>query len=522
MKKLSVLFLDLCICFILYYLILPPINLSNGIFWFYLICVYLILVISYGAMNFSKITIVDNKIVGVSSYKFIFLLGFILFFGPNIVNFVFSPFFNANTYYSRINVLDGNYDDVDAVNFTELALLDYDSTTKLGDRTMGQLTDLVSQFTVSNMYDQITSNETILRVTPLEYNGLIKYFSNRSEGIAGYISVDSVSGESNLVRLDKGMKYASSAYFGEDLYRALRFSYLFDNFGDISFEIDDDGNPFYIVPVLSYKGIGLLSETVAVIVFNPIDGTSEKYDLSDVPDWVDRVHDTSLIFEQLSDWGKYKNGFLNSIFGQKEVVTTTDGYNYLSYDGDLYLYTGITSVLSDESNIGFVMSNLRTKETYFYGVAGAEEYSAMGSAEGQVQNLGYKSTFPLLINLNGNPTYLVSLKDNAGLVKMYGFVDYTDYQKVVVTDSSLGINKAASNYLGGSIGDTLSEEFKISNITSVVIEGTTHYYISDSNNFYKVSVTVDESILPFLQSGDTIKVTYIDGDLREITTILKN
>src|SRR5574344_2672981 len=144
--------------------------------------------------------------------------------------------------------------------------------------------------------------------------------------------------------------------------------------------------------------------------------------------------------------GEYKNGFINSLFGQKGIVQTTDGYNYTIQNDDVYLYTGITSINSDESNIGFVLTNLRTKETKFYAVPGAEEYSAMDSAKGQVQQMSYTATFPLLINLNNKPTYLISLKDNAGLVKLYAFVDVADYQKVVATDASKGITEAAKLY----------------------------------------------------------------------------
>ena len=92
-------------------------------------------------------------------------------------------------------------------------------------------------------------------------------------------------------------------------------------------------------------------------------------------------------------------------------------------DGDVWVYTGVTSVNADESNIGFVLMNLRTGESKYYNIAGAEEYSAMSSAEGQVQNLGYRASFPSLINIKNIPTYIMVLKDNAGLVKMYALVN---------------------------------------------------------------------------------------------------
>ena len=183
-------------------------------------------------------------------------------------------------------------------------------------------------------------------------------------------------------------------------------------------------------------------------------------------------------------------------------------------DDDIYLYTGITSVISDESNIGFTLTNMRTKETNFYSIAGAEEYSAMASAKGQVQQMNYTSTFPLLINLNNRPTYLISLKDNAGLVKMYAFVDVVDYQKVVVTDASSGIKKAAENYLN-DIGEevtnaeTKEKEITITNIKDVIIDSNTYYYITDSENKnYKVSIKTNKDLLPFINNGDKVKIKY--------------
>ena len=247
----------------------------------------------------------------------------------------------------------------------------------------------------------------------------------------------------------------------------------------------------------------------------------EKYEVSEVPTWIDHVYDADLIIDQVNDWGEYREGFFNSIFGQKNVVQTTEGYNYTVMNDDVYLYTGLTSKVADESNLGFILTNMRTKETNFYAVPGAEEYSAMASAEGQVQQMSYQATFPLLINLNGTPTYLISLKDNAGLVKMYAFVDVADYQKVVVTDASEGIEKAAQNYLGGSIQtgkERLEKDIIIKSITSATIDGTSYYYIIDSEDKkYRASIKVSVKRLPFLNIGESIHIYYsLEDDVTEI------
>lgn len=517
-----------------YYVMLPSVNLQSFGFWFFAFTLLVIFYAIYSFISLSQNIIYTitgkKKTSNLKNYKVLLCIPLILII-IFIVNIVLSPVFNSKSYYNRIKVNeDGNFtEDVKEVDFSKIPLLDKDSSQKLGDRTMGQMSELVSQFDVSSLYTQINYNDKIIRVTPLEYNGMIKYFTNRKEGVKGYITVDSTNGESKLVKLDKGMKYMPSAMFNENLTRKLRFSYPFDVFGDYSFEIDNEGNPYWIVPVIKYSGVELRRDVKEVIIFNPVDGTSKKYPVSEVPSWVDHVYPADLIIEQVNDWGKYENGFFNTKFGQKGVVKTTEGYNYIVKDDDVFLYTGITSVLSDESNIGFILTNLRTKETNFYNIAGAEEYSAMESAKGQVQQMNYTSTFPLLVNLNDKPTYLVSLKDNAGLVKMYAFIDVADYQKVVVTDSSKGINKAAENYLN-DVGDEVEDDSKlkeaditVKSIKDVIIDGNTYYYIVDTNDKkYKASIKVGKDILPFINVGDTLKIEYAkEADVTNIKGIIK-
>ncbi len=473
--------ITLIAAFVIFFFSLPALNITSMSFWGYIAAVLGI----YLALNFftnldSKGKLVRNvKLVSVTGI--IILAMFVLIF---VINFILSPVFMSKNYAERITVLEDSTfeEDIELVDFDTLALLDKASSQKLGDRVMGQMPELVSQFYVSNLYTQINYNNEIIRVTPLEYNGLFKYISNYRDGVKGYITVDSVTGESKLVKLKKGMKYMPSAILMDNLDRKLRFEYPTKIFGEKTFELDNEGNPYWIVPTIKYSGVEIMKEIEGAIILDPITGKSKFYDVKDIPTWVDHVYSASLIIEQLDDWGQYKDGFLNSIFGQKNVTMTTDGYNYMAMNDDVYLYTGITSVSTDESNLGFVLTNMRTKETNFYSVPGAEEYSAMESAKGQVQQMKYEATFPLLINLNGKPTYLMSLKDNAGLVKMYAFVDVVDYQKVVVTDASAGIEVAAKNYLGEAnieVDDSKLEtkEITVKSIDTAVIDGYTYYYI---------------------------------------------
>lgn len=508
-----------------YYLAFPALNITNVGFWFYIILLIVIFTVCNAV--FGLHLKFQDLVTKKRMYKFDFKSTLVIFLIPVIiggillVNFVLSPLFFSGKYYERITVSDAEFtENVKEVDFNKIPLLDRTSSEKLGDRTMGQMSELVSQFDVSNMYTQINYNDEIIRVTPLEYNGWIKWITNRKNGIKGYITVNSTDGEAKLIKLDKGMKYAPSGLFNENLYRKLQLSYPTYNFESVNFEIDNEGNPYWAASVVKYVGVGLRRDVSGVVILDPVTGKSKYYDVKDVPTWVDHVYESDLILEQIDDWGKYKNGFINSLIGQRDVVMATDGYNYLAQDDDIYLYTGITSVVSDESNVGFILTNMRTKETNFYGVAGAEEYSAMDSAKGQVQQMNYTSTFPLLINLNNKPTYLISLKDNAGLVKMYAFVDVVDYQKVVVTDSSKGIKKAAEAYLNEMNDDIVgnnSREIVINNISTAIIDGNTYYYFNDNNGQkYKVSIKIGKNKLPFVKNGDKLNIKF-DKEVEVIT-----
>ena len=513
-----------------YYIFLPPLNIQAISFWVFFIasvCMF-IFIFAIAASTSEVVRITNNskmrdlpKVISIPSMLISIIIAVIL-----IVNVACSPLFNAGSYSRRI-IIDETKEfsnDIAEVDFNTLPLLDRDSSEKLGDRVMGQMSELVSQDYVSNQYTQINYNNEITRVTPLEYADIIKWFTNRKDGVKGYIKVNSVNGNTELVKLEKGMKYMPSAYFNENLNRRLRFAYPTTVFGDAKFEIDNDGNPYWIVPTYSYTAVGLKTKVSGAIIFNPIDGTSKKYKMEDVPTWVDNAINAELLIEQIDDWGNYKGGFLNSIFGQKNVVNTTKGYNYLAMNDDIYLYTGITSVMSDESNLGFILSNMRTGETNFYAVAGAEEYSAMASAQGQVQQMQYVSTFPLLINLNNKPTYLVSLKDAAGLVKMYGFVDVQDYQKVVVTDASKGIETASQNFLQSyaeEISDNIltKKDITVKNIKSATKSGNTYYYITDQDSKkYVASIELGDK-LAFTSVGDKLTIGYYD--IKEITEVVK-
>ncbi len=527
MKIVRNIILTILIAFLYFYIVLPAINLHA--ISFYIFIAFIALVYSFlDLLTKENMRIIKKKRPEILPKPLTYTIYGIVVVAICIllINFVCSPLFNAKSYQKRITVNeDGDFTkEIAEVNFTQLPLIDRNSSEVLGDRVMGSISELVSQYSVSTLYTQINYKDSIVRVTPLEYADFIKWITNRKNGIVGYITVNSVTGEANLTRLEKGMKYSESGHFNENIYRKLRFSYPTTNFGKLSFEIDEEGKPYFIIPTIGYTAVGLKAKVTGVIIFDPITGDSKKYSSSEIPNWVDIAYSASLVIEQVDDWGTYKNGFWNSIFGQKNVVNTTEGYNYLAMNDDVYLYTGITSVVADESNLGFILTNMRTGSTTYYSVPGAEEFSAMNSAEGQVQDMGYTSTFPLLINLNGRPTYMVSLKDSSGLVKMYGFVDVRDYQKVVVTDSSKGIETAKNNYLKvmkeeAKDEELVIEEIQVQHLTTATIDGNTYYYIESNDHKFKIAIYLSDK-LPFLKVNDKIKIGYYETD-REVIDVEK-
>ena len=437
----------------------------------------------------------------------------------------------AKSYQALLPIESGSFtEEIEEVSYDRIPMLDRDSAEKLGDRKLGELADMVSQFEVAENYTQINYHGRPVRVTPLRYGDIIKWFNNRSEGLPAYLVIDMVTQNVDVVRLDDGMKYTTAEHFSRNLYRHLRFAYPTFMFEEPVFEIDEDGTPYWVC-AKKEKTIGLFGGTDnnGAVLVNAVTGESEY--LTEPPEWVDHVYSAELIIEQYDYYGMYHNGFINSILGQRDVTVTTDGYNYIAEGDDVYLYTGVTSVGGDESNVGFLLSNQRTKETKYYPCAGATEYSAMDSAEGQVQNLRYTATFPLLLNVAEQPTYFMALKDASELVKMYAMVNVNQYQIVatgatvaecesnyrqmlrqsnLISDDQTGIDQPAET-------DRRSLEGVIAEIRSAVVDGNSIYFLrfTGETDFTVRMSAADVPYAPLLNVGDRVRVWYYDGHVSE-------
>ncbi|MBR2953529.1 MAG: CvpA family protein [Clostridia bacterium] len=457
-----------------------------------------------------------------------------------------AEFFRAKDYAELIDVKEGNFaEEIAEVDFNSVPRLDKDSSNMIATRALGELSDYVSQFVVNSYYStQINYKGTPVRVQSLDYGDVFKWLKNTKEGIPAYIIVDMTTQKAETVRLEEGMKYSPAEHFNEYLIRHVRFKYPSLMFGDPSFEIDDTGRPYWIVPVLD-KTIGLFGGTdvIGAIIVDSINGDTtlvstsldkntklptDKFVTDKEFQWLDQVYSVNIVNQQYNYYGKYNNGFWNSIIGQENVRVTSQGSNYLALNDDVYMYTGVTSISSDQSIIGFVLINQRTKEAVYYKQAGALEETARTSAQGKVQQYGYRATFPILLNVSGEPTYFMALKDSSELVKMYAMVN-VEQSTLVGVGSNLAEcteNYAAELQKNGvnvnvdvdSMGqeetpdapkeETVDVKGKVQEIRSVITGGETYFYIklADNNAYYKVAVKDAEKIV-ILNVGDEITFT---------------
>ena len=539
-----------------FYVMLPPLNFKAYEFYLYLGIIVLAYAVFSALLSgviskpeympyFKRQMIVPGVIVAV------------LLVVVGIGYLVSSPFFRAEAYSNIIEVrTDSNFaeeiDKQDAESFSNIPKLDEGVAATLAPRALGNLAEkgYVSQFSVYPLYTQINYKDTPVRVVPLQYSNIIKWFTNRSEGLPGYIVIDMANEVTTLKELDNGIKYSPAEHFGRLLKRHLRMNYPTYLFGNPSFEIDDEGNPYWICARLD-KTIGLFGGTdvVGIVIVDAVSGETEYVAIDNVKSdpkyqWIDRVYDAGLLVEQYNYYGRYQKGFWNSVLGQEDVYVTTEDYSYIAQDDDVYMYTGVTSVTSDQSITGFVLINQRTKESVYYSVAGAKEQSAQASAEGldEIKAAGYQATFPLLLNIGGEPTYFMALKDvradGSQIIQSYALINVKQYTKIKVYGKTLA--ECLSKYIAqleangikvdidadkvvdpsidgdGSTGtqvETKTVTGKIADIRAQVVAGETCYYIKlvGSDVYYSISASKSESAV-ILNANDTVTIKYVVKD----------
>lgn len=517
--------ITLVIAAVMYYFLLPTLNpqqVSTWIFFGILILIYGFLSVIFAERNNNKLSKFDLTIGGIIAVMLVFVVG---------AGISSSTIFRASDYASLIEVEECEVDEVisQGENISDIALMDTESAKTIGAKAIGALSDVVSQYVISSEYSTIDLDGKPMKVAPLQYDGFFKYMGNKDNGIPGYVMVDPVKNESTYIKLSEPIRYSPSAYFSYDLNRHLTFSYPTKIFEDFYFEIDNEGNPYWICPVYTPQ-VGLFGakDVTEVVICNACNGDTTLYKTGDVPQWVDRVYDGDLCTQKYNWYGTLSGGFWNSKIGNVGCKTTTDDYGYKVMDGDVWIYTGITSVTGDESNIGFVLINSRTGEAKSFAISGADEKAAMSAAEGEVQHLGYEASFPSLINIDGQPTYIMVLKDNGGLVKMYALVNVENYgivataatQKEVMTQYRK-LLKDSNIETNGSQIEEITEKIIVSDIKFLTMDGTTVVYITSGETAYKQLLSENEELV-LIGSGDRIEITYTESgsDIKELTSTI--
>ena len=511
--------------FAYFYVSLPAINPQSGDFYSFLLLLCLVYTISVFALSVKP---ADDNVVRTPKEKlkewFQFvkrsclpvLILFAAIVAVAIVGQIISmPIFRASAYRALLTVQTGDFAaDVAQISFDEIPTLDRSSAEFLGDRQMGTLSDMVSQFEYSGDSTQINYQGRPVRVAPIAYADLIKWFTNRGSGLPAYVVVDMVTQEATVTRLSEGMKYSFSEPLNRNIMRHLRFNYPTMMFATPEFEIDEEGHPFWIAPRV-VKRIGLFGgvDIQGAVLVDAVTGQCQYYE--EVPNWVDTLYVPELIMQQYDYYGTLIHGFINSILGQKDVTQTTSGYNYIAMNDDVYMYTGVTSANADQSNLGFLLTNQRTKETHFYTAPGATESAAMASARGVVQDLGYDATFPLLLNIAGEPTYFIPLKDAANLVKTYAMVNVARYDIVAIGDTVPVCEQKYIQMLTDK-GVTQTEDLpqteaegEVAEIRTAVIEGNSYYFIrlEGKEVFYSISAAQNRDVVT-LNENDTVSIQF--------------
>ena len=469
----------------------PALNLHSPRVWSWVILasIFAVVGLKVAALRSARHATLLNRL------SYVPLAVILVFFVGLLMGEPFIPG-NAERYATVLKTTEGDFaKDIEEVDYADVPVIDRASAQLLGSRAMGSIPEFVSQFEISPAYSQINYQGRPVRVSPLTYADLFKWLSHRGAGIPAYVLVDMVTQEAEVVRLEKPIRYSESEPLARNIDRYVQLKYPTYMFDQKSFELDEDGTPWWVFPVQK-RAIGLFEGTTIqrVVLVNACTGETEDYAIGDCPTWVDRAYPSDLIIQQHNWSGAYRGGWLNSWLGQQGVVRTTLGtdgelgYNYLAQGDDIYLYTGVSSVTADSSNVGFILVNQRTGESHYYPVAGATEDSAQASAEGQVQNLKYEATYPLLLNVAGQPTYFMALKDNAGLVKMYAMINVEHYQSVA-TGSTVAATQESYLQMLASSGALSEEEAatsgaevevsgKIASMAQAVIDGNSHFYLT--------------------------------------------
>lgn len=552
--------------FIAYYFMLPALNFKSLDFYMYLavvIIIYILMTVittkAFAKPEYLAYVKKRSTIPAIIALVFAVILG---------IGYLTScELFRAKDYSEIIDVKTEQFGESEKSittitsleDFANVPMIDENVSLNLANKKLGELSDWVSQFVIDEAYStQINYEGNPYRIFPLKYGDVFKWIKNTRDGIPAYLKVNMYTQQAEAVVLDKNITVSTSEYFNEKLSRVLRFNYPTYMFGTPSLEIDEDGHPWWVCERLD-KTIGLIGGTdvIGVVLVDACDKNNiHYYDLEAIRtdetiQWIDQIYSADLLVKQYNYYGKYNKGFFNAYIGQGNVVSTTSGYSYIASGDDVWLYTGVTSVTADDSIVGFAIINQRTKEAVFQRIAGTTESGAQTSAQGIVSDKGWQATFPILLNIDGEATYFMALKDN-NVVKSYAMVSVERVQDAVRSEDDANpdleaclksyVNKVKSStkktlnidynaVLPDALTGTESTEGEntgvseiatvtgnITDIRTAVVNGNSIYYIALDGKpvYYSISASDDDSVV-ILNTGDTVTIKFKSADSNIIT-----
>lgn len=502
---------------------LNPLYSDGAFIWCFVLSCYVILnfFICIGSLRVypgsgSRLQLhLDRTAKGIRAGIAFLAILWILYFAVTVISL---PLFNYKAYRDQFGEakISEFTDTVQPMALNQLPIVDKSLALELADKKIGENPGLGSQVVLGTPVIQQVNGKLVWAV-PLEHSGFFKWLKNM-DGSAGYIVVAANNVNDVTLVTDHKIKYQANAYLFDDLNRHVRLfgGGLFRGLTDYSFELDDNGVPYWVLT--TYKNCWLFSlpEADGVITVNATTGESIHYTKDNVPDWVDRVQPESFIMQQIQNQGQYVHGIFN--FSNQDKFRPSTGNIIIYNDDNCYLFTGLTSVGSDESAIGFILVDMVTKESFMYQMSGATEVAAQSSAEGKVQQYGYQASFPMIINLDGQPTYFMTLKDNAGLIKQYAFVSVANYTSVGTGET---IDSALRNFrqVQGNTSGIVTGQGADS-VTGTVLriaseslgESITYKLILEEKPSLIFTVSYDLSNeLALTQPGDQVKIEYMES-----------
>ena len=501
---------------------LNPMYPDGAFSWCFIISCYVILNF-FVALGSVRITTneynrpqlsVDKSVGGYKTGFALLAILWVLYFAATVLSM---PLFNYKVYRDQLGtpVVSEFTDTVQPLALDQLPIVDKSLARELADKKVGENPGLGSQVVLGIPVIQKV-NGKLVWVVPLEHSGFFKWLKNM-DGSAGYIVVSASDVSDVTLVTDHKIKYQANAYILDDLNRHVRLfgGGLFKGLTDYSFELDDDGVPYWVITTYKNRWLFDLPEATGVLTVNATTGETTQYTIDTLPEWVDRVQPESFVMDQIQNQGTYVHGIFN--FSNQDKFRPSQG-DIIIYNGArCYLFTGLTSVGSDESAIGFILVDMVTKESNIYQMSGATETAAQSSAEGKVQQFGYRASFPMIINLDGQATYFMTLKDNAGLIKQYAFVSVSNYTNVGTGET---IDSALRNYrqVQGTVNSNISAgqatttaKGTVLRIASETMENTITYKIileEQKDHIFTVSYELS-SELALTQPGDRVSMDYM-------------